>query len=103
MSRLKEVIKNKNKIEKVRRARRKDEIARLKAKTAFKAKLHDELRHIDVLLDNDEIDGVIIEVPDTMQSEFAAALYSDDLIGYDIKQVDGEANKFYVRKKFLSF
>lgn len=103
MSRLGEVIKNKNKVEKIRRARRKDEIIRLRSKTAFKAKLYDELKHIDILLDSDEIEAVIIEVPDTMQSEFGAALYSEDLIGYEIQQVDGEANKFYVRKKFLSF
>ena len=61
----------------------------------------DELRHVDILLDTDEIDAVVITVTDAMQSEFAAALYSEDLIGYDIQQVPGEANKFYIRKKYI--
>lgn len=103
MSRLSEVIKNKNKVEKLRRNRRRNEITRLKAQTAFKARLYDELKHIDILLDDDDIEAIIIEVPAAMQSAFGDALYSEDLIDYEITQVDGTADRFYVRKKFIAF
>lgn len=103
MSRLGEVIKNKNKVEKLRRTRRRNEIARLRAQTAFKARLYDELKHVDILLDDENIDAVIITVPEAMQSPFGTALYSEDLVDYDISQVEGTADKFYVRKKYIAF
>mgnify|MGYP003296197948 CR=1 FL=1 len=103
MSRLGEVIKNKNKLEKASRNRRKREIARLRAQTAFKARLYDELKHVDILLDDDNIKAVIITVPEAMQSSFGTALYSEDLVDYEITQVEGTADKFYVRKKFIAF
>lgn len=103
MSRLTEVIKNKNKVEKLRRNRRRNEITRLRAQTAFKARLYDELKHVDILLDDENIEAVIIEVPDTMQSAFGNALYSEDLVDYEITQVEDAANKFYVRKKYIAF
>lgn len=103
MSRVTEVLKNKNKVDKLRRSRRKNEIVRLRQQTAFKARLYDELRHVDVILDDKNVKCVIIEIPDTMQSYFSAALYSDDLVGYDIKQVENTPNKFYIKKKFITF
>lgn len=103
MSRLTQVIADKNKIEKLRKTKRKDEIARLRSQTAFKAKLYDELKHVDAMLEDENIDAVIIAVPDTMQTAFTSALYSEDLINYDIRQVDGSAGKFYIRKKFITF
>lgn len=101
MSKLGEVIKNKNKVEKLRKSRRRDEIARLRAQTAFKARLYDELKHIDILLEDEDIEAVVITVPDKMQYAFTEALYSEDLIGYDIKQIEDSPNKFIIKKKFI--
>ena len=103
MSRLREVIKNKNKVERLRRNRRRDEITKLKMQTAFKARLYDELKHIDIILDDESIDSVIIEVPANMQSAFGEALYSADLSDYEIFQVEGTADKFVIKKKFILF
>lgn len=103
MSRLIEVIKNKNKVDKAGRSRRKNEIIKLRAQTAFKARLYDELRHIDIILEDKDVEAVIITIPDEMQAYFSEALYSDDLVGYKIEQLPGASNKFRVEKKFISF
>ncbi len=103
MSRIKDVIKNKNRVEKIQRERRKEEIYTLKESAAFKAKLYDELKYVEVLLDSEEVKSVIIKIPDVHLAKFGAAIYSEDLAEYDIQQVDGTSNQFYVRKKFLAF
>lgn len=103
MSRIMDVIKNKNRVEKMQRERRKEEIFTLKEVSAFKAKLYDELKYIDVLLDSKEVDSVVITVPDLYLAKFGAAIYSEDLAEYDISQVEGTSNQFYVKKKLLVF
>ena len=103
MSQIMDVIKNKNKVEKARRARRKDEMAILRSKSAFKAKLHSELQHIDLILDDPNVKSITITVPDRALSDFTSALYSNDLSGYDIKQVPDTANQFYIEKKYIAF
>lgn len=101
MNKIREVIKNKNKIEKARKLRRKNELALLKNNSAFKAKLYDELKHIEIILNDRDIDAVIITVPDKVLNNFLNAIYSDDLAGYNIQQ--GETpNKFYIREKIIS-
>ena len=103
MSRVREVLKNRNRVEKTQRARRKEEINSLRVNSAFKARLYDELKRIDILLDSDEIDSVIITIPDVFLPKFGEAIYSEDLAEYDIQQVDGVPNQFYVRHKFIQF
>ena len=103
MSRLTDVLKNKNKVEKASRARRKNEIVRLRSQTAFKARLYDELKHLDIILEDEDVSAVIIEIPEKMQAYFSEALYSDDLIGYKIEQLVDAPNKFRVEKRFISF
>lgn len=103
MSRIKDVIKNKNRVERMQRERRKDEIFTLKEAAAFKAKLYAELRYIDILLESEEVESVVIKVPDIYLTKFGAAIYSEDLAEYDIQQVEGTSNQFYVKKRFLVF
>ena len=103
MSRTSEVLKNRNKIEKARKARRKNEIISLRNRSAFKAKMYDELKHIEVVLQDENVNAVIVTVPDRMISAFTEAIYSEDLAGYDIQQVDNEPNQFFIRRDFISF
>lgn len=103
MSRTSEVIKNKNKVEKSRKARRKNEMLTLKNRSAFKAKLHDELKHIEVILQDPNIEAVIVNVPDRTLADFTAAIYGEELASYDIRQVEDQTNQFYVRRKFIQF
>lgn len=102
-SQTREVLKNRNKVDKELKARRRSEINNLKNRSAFKAKLYDELEHIEVILQDQDIDAVQITVPDKFMSLFSAAIYDEELAGYDVEQVDGESNKFYIRRKFVSF
>ena len=101
MSQLVDTLRQKNKVEKARKKYRNEELVRLRHQTAFKARLYDELKKIDILLDNKDIEGVIIEVPENYQSFFTEAIYSEDLIGYDIKQL--EVNKYLLKKKLIQF
>lgn len=103
MSRISEVIKNKNKVEKAHRARRKNEMLNLRDKSAFKAKLHDELKHIEAILDSNEVDSVVIVIPEKFMYQFNSAIYAEDLAGYDIEQSNEAPNKFYIKRKIVRF
>ena len=103
MSRTSEVIKNKNKVEKARRARRKNEMKTLRDKSAFKAKLYDELKHLDVIFEDNDVEAVKITVPERSLAQFNTAIYSEDLAGYNIEQDDKQPNVFYIRRKYISF
>jgi hypothetical protein len=103
MSKIGEVLKNRDRVEKTQKARRKEEINSLRVNSAFKARLYDELKKIDMLLDSDEIDSVVITIPDEFLAKFGEAIYSEDLAEYDIQQVDGVPNQFYVKHKFIQF
>ena len=101
MSRIAEVIKNKNIVEKSQRARRKEELARLKGKASYKASLNNEFRRIDALLNSDEIDGVIIKVPDKQLAQFSESIYSEELSAYDIIQMPNAPDQFIVRQRLI--
>ena len=103
MSRTSEVLKNRNKVEKARKARRRNEMLTLRDKSAFKAKLYDELKHIDVIFEDSDVEAVKITVPDKSLAQFNAAIYSEDLAGYDIEQVKDKPNQFYIRRKYIAF
>ena len=53
MSRVSAVLKNKDRVEKTQKAQRKAEIDNMRSSAAFKARLYDELKKIDVLLESD--------------------------------------------------
>lgn len=105
MSEFINTLKQKNKAERNKRKYRDEELQRLKSSTAFKARLNDELKKVDLLLDTENIDGVIIEVPDRVYTLFSEAIYSEGLAGYTISQIDNNKNKklFMIKKHMISF
>lgn len=103
MSRVSEVLKNRNRVEKTQKARRKEELNDLRIRSAFKARLYDELKKIDILLDSDEIKSIVISIPENFMSQFGEAIYSEDLAEYDIQQVEGSPNLFSVRHRIIQF
>lgn len=103
MSRISDALKNKNRVERTQRARRKEELNSLRASAAFKAKLYDELKKVDILLNSSEVDSVIISIPDVFMAKFGEAIYSEDLAEYDIQQVPDIPNQFYIRHKVIQF
>lgn len=103
MSKIREVLKNKNRVEKAQRARRKEEINSLQSISTFRASLYDELKKVDILLEHKEIDAIMITVPNEFLAKFGEAVYSEDLAAYDIEQVEDSANQFYIRQKVIQF
>ena len=103
MSRTGDVIRNKNRIEKKIKQKRKEEIDSLRQKTLFKAKLAYALRHIEVILNDGDVEAVRIQVPEKQLAMFSACIYTEDMVGFDVQQVDGVANEFYLRKKVIAF
>jgi hypothetical protein len=101
MSRTSEVIKNKNRVEKTQRARRQEEIRSNQTASAFRARLYEELKKIDLLLDSEEIESIVITIPNQFLAQFGEAIYSEDLAEYDIQQVPDTPNQFYVRHRYL--
>ncbi len=103
MSRVSEVLKNRNRVEKTQKARRKEELQDMRKRSAFKARLCEELKKVDILLDSDEVETVVIKIPDIFMSQFGEAIYSEDLAEYDIQQVEDIPNQFYVRHRIIQF
>ena len=102
MSRTSEVLRNKNKVEKARKARRKNEMQLLRDRSEFKARLYDEVKKIDAIFKDKDVQAVEIEVPDKSLAQFSASIYSEDLADYTIEQVQDETNKFLVKRKFIA-
>lgn len=103
MSKIIEVIKDKNRIERLRVRKHREELDKLKSNAVFRANLKSNMRKVELLLNNSEVDSIIIEVLDNYLGQFGEAIYSDDLSDYDIKQVENEPNKFYIKKKYIQF
>ena len=101
MSRIAEVIKNKNRVEKSQRTRRKEELTKLKIEASYKASLSDGLRHIDALLESPEISGVIIKIPEKQIAMFTTAIYSEELAGYEVIQNSEKPDEFIIRYKLI--
>lgn len=101
MSRIAEVIRAKNRVEKSHRVRRKEELSKLRGNAAYKAALSDSFRHLDVLLNSSEVEGIIIKVPEKQIAKFSENIYSEELSGYEISQVPGEPDQFMVRLRAI--
>ena len=103
MSRVLDVIKNKNRVEKMMKERRREELNSMKYNTAFKARLYEELNKLNILLEHEEVESIVIEIPDMFIANFGESIYSSDLAEYAIEQLDGEPNKFRVRRKYIVY
>lgn len=101
MSKIIQVIKNKNKREKLDRQRKKQDMAYMQLESAYKAKLYDSLDIINLLLGDMEVAKVIIEVPSKYLSQFMKAIYSEEMSEYSILQLD--SNKFEIGRKIINF
>ena len=101
MSKIAEVLSNKNRTEKTQRARRREETLRLKNNNTYKASLYDEMRHIDALLNSREVESVIIKVTDEQMIRFSEAIYSEELSAYEIEQVPNEPDQFIIRQRLI--
>lgn len=102
MSRIGEVLKSKNRIEKDRKVRRRTELNNLRSRTAFKARLVEQLKDIDTILEDSSVNSVIIKIRPNLMDKFSESIYSGELSGYVIEQIASSPDKFKVTKKFIS-
>lgn len=103
MSRIIDVIKNKNRIEKESRRKRKEEMRMLQSNSEYKASLLEYLEQLNILMDNIEVESIEVEIPEKNLGKFSSAIYSDDLTEYEIAQDTKKANRFIIKKKYISY
>lgn len=96
-----EAIKNKNSLERKYRLRKREELTNLKIESAYKAKLYDELKLIEALLNDDRVESVVIQVPKQHITKFTRAIYSEELMQYSIMQLDEYT--FEIGRKIVNF
>lgn len=101
MSRLAQVIKQKNAREKENRERIKDNIRELNKKTYFKSKLQTELRKLDLILEQEGVKSVIVSIPDKSIALFTEALYEGELSEFEFRQMRDANNEFEVSKAYI--
>ena len=99
MSRTMNVIRNKNKREAEEKLNRKQGLEDMRLEAAFRAKLSSDMQCIDVMLEDDDVEAVIVTIPAKYISQYQKAIYSEEMAGYEIKQLD--ADKFEVGRKIL--
>lgn len=102
-SRTAQVIKNRNRVERARNKYREDEMQILNSQAAFKARLADDLKDINFLLQDRDIKSVVVHVPDDKIAEFVRSIYTEDLQDYDVQQYEDNPNKFLISKKIIVF
>lgn len=103
MSMIKDVLASKRKISQLTTSRNREQVSSLRKRTAFRARLSEELKKLDVLFDSQEINSIVIEVPTDKLALFTEAMYSEDTAEFAISQVDGEPNKFRVQRGYVMF
>lgn len=96
------VIKGKNKQERVKKQFRQDEMQMLKSKAAYKARLSDDLRDINFMLDDRDVSAVIITIPPEYLASFAGAIHTDDLAEYNIEQLESSADSFKISRRVIT-
>lgn len=101
MSRTLNVIKNKNKREREARLKNRQNLEAIKTEAAFRAKLHDDMKCIDVMLQDEEVDTVCVEIPKQHLSNFMRVIYSEEMAQYSINQID--TDKFEIGRKVITF
>jgi len=101
MSKFIKALINKNTLEKKYKQRKQEEVADLRMESAYRAKLHDELKIIDILLDNERIKTINIKIPKEHITKFTRALYSEELVPYNIIQIDEYT--FKIGRKIINF
>lgn len=103
--RVKEVRANKNRVARAQKARRKDDLDKLRQEASFRAQVMEQIRTVDALLESPQIKSVSIVVPEKHLPLFSRIIYASDLAEYDIRQSQevGRANEFEVSRKIVGF
>lgn len=101
MSRISQVIKNKNRREKLARDSRKQELKDMQLNSAYKAKLYEIVSMIEILFEDEEVERIRVEIPEAHLSKFMKAMYSEEMAIFEITQIDNRV--FDIGRKVVNF
>lgn len=101
MSRLGDVIKSKNRLAKTAKRRRQEEISNMRTLSMYKVRLINDLKIVQMMFDDDDVDSVKIKIPKSKLSYFLKVIYSEELGEYTISQLD--ENTFEVSRREVNF
>lgn len=100
MSRISSVLKNRNRVEREDKQRKTAEIQAMKAETAYRAKLYEDMQVITTMFKDSEVEEVRIVIPPNSITQFMKAMYSEGMADYQIQQ-DGDS--FIIRRRVINF
>lgn len=101
MSRLGDVIKSKNRLAKTAKRRRQEEISNMRTLSMYKVRLINDLKIVQMMFDDDDVESVKIKIPKSQLSYFLKVIYSEELGEYTISQLD--ENTFEVSRREVNF
>jgi hypothetical protein len=96
-----EALRKKNVIEHKYNLKRREELNTLRVESAYRAKLYDEIKVIELLLNDDNVKSVVIEVPKQHITKFLRAIYGEEFMQYNITQLDEYT--FEIGRKIVNF
>lgn len=99
MSRLRQVLKEKDRVEKEERRRIQEEIKYMQSESLYKNSLAKLLKMVDSLLDCPNVNSVVLQISEINLPKFQKAMYDDIMLEYDVRQID--SNRFEVSSKKL--
>lgn len=96
-----EALKKKNAIEHKYRVRKREELNNMRIESAFRARLYDEIKVIEVMLNDENVKSIVIEVPRQHITKFLRAIYNEEFMQYSITQLDEYT--FEIGRKIVNF
>ena len=102
MSKIAEVLKNRNRVQRLQKERRINEMSILRKENSFREALVRELDMVEKLLDTTDVVEVGIEVKEEFLGNFGKYIYKEELSEFNIRQSNKDANIFYLSRKILS-
>lgn len=101
MSQIISILKNKNRVERRNKQRRMEELQELKLDAAFRSRLHEDMKVLDVIFGDESVEKVIVEVPKSHISRFQKAIYTEEMAQYSVKQID--ESHYAISRKMVNF
>jgi len=88
LERTKAVIVSKNKVEKEEKERRALLERTTRAEEAYRAKLYENMKAVEFILNDGSVAGVTVGVPAEFITRFMRAIYEEEMQEFNIKQIE---------------
>lgn len=100
MSRIANVLKNKNKISRQEERLRQEKINEVKSDALYMMRLTEDLKKVDLLFEDASLEEIKVSVEDRDQAKFMKACYSELMSEYEVKQFGAIIS---IRRKAVAF